>query len=78
MEHIEEVMRKFTLSESEREGVCLGKEELEKGIKECRLSLIGSVWGERAANITGMRSFASHAWPQLRNVKITEIKVNMF
>nr|XP_027101523.1 uncharacterized protein LOC113722408 [Coffea arabica] len=46
MEHIEEVMRKFTLSESEREGVCLGKEELEKGIKECRLSLIGRVWGK--------------------------------
>ena len=43
MEHIEELLRKFTLSESEREGVCLGNEKLEKGIKECRLSLIGKV-----------------------------------
>ena len=47
MEHIKKVLRKFTLSESEREGVCLGKEELEKGINECRLSLIGKVWGEK-------------------------------
>nr|XP_027108780.1 uncharacterized protein LOC113728590 [Coffea arabica] len=78
MEHIEEVMRKFTLSANEKEGVCLGLEDLEKGVKECRLSLIGRVWGDRTANITGMRSFATNVWPQLKNVKITEIKVNMF
>ena len=43
MERIEEVLRKFPLSESEREGVCLENEKLEEGIKECKLSLIGKV-----------------------------------
>ena len=78
MDHIEEVLRKFTLSEEERTSICLEEGELERGIKECELSLIGKVWGEKQANIMGIRSFAHSMWPQLRNVRITEIRANMF
>ena len=45
MENIEEVLRKFKLSEEEREGVRLDEEEVAKGSLECKQSLIGKVWG---------------------------------
>ena len=78
MENIEEVLRKFKLSEEEREGVCLEEKEVAKRVLVCRLSLIRKVWGEKQANIGGMRSFVSGMWSQVKNVKVIEIGRNCF
>ena len=47
MEGIEEVLRKFRLSEEKRVGVQLEEEEVVIGVLECKQSLIGKVWGDK-------------------------------
>ena len=71
-------MKKFTLSSTKKEGVWLEKEEFTKGVDECSLSLLGNIQGEKIANINGIRSFAEHMWFHLKNLKVTEIRTNMF
>ena len=78
MDSIEEVLRKFKLSEEERDGVCLEEEEMAQGVRECELSLIGKVWGDKLANIGGIRSFVGVMWPQVRNLRVVEIGRNLF
>ncbi|XP_027157572.1 uncharacterized protein LOC113759204 [Coffea eugenioides] len=78
MDTLEEVMRRFSLSNSEKEGVWLDEEEITKGVEECSLSLIGKVWGEKKANSTGVRSFADNMWLHPKNLKVTEIRTNLF
>ena len=43
MENIEDVLRRFKLSEEEREGIRLDEKEVAKEILECKQSLIGKV-----------------------------------
>lgn len=43
MDNIEEVLRRFKLSEGDRGGICLEEEEVAKGVLEYKLSLIGKV-----------------------------------
>ncbi|XP_027090153.2 uncharacterized protein [Coffea arabica] len=78
MESIKEVLRKFKLSEEEREGVRLDEEEVAKGFLECKQSLIGKVWGEKLANIGGIKSFANNMWPQVKHPKVVETGRNLF
>ena len=78
MENIEEVLRRFKFSEKERDGVHLDNKEMAKGVLECKLSLIGKVWGEKQTNIRGVKSFANSMWPQVNNLKVMEIGRNLF
>ena len=71
-------MRRFTLSNSERQGVWLEEEEFTKGVEECSLSLMGKVWGEKKANTNGVKSFAENMWLHPKNLKVTEIQTNLF
>ncbi|XP_071929195.1 uncharacterized protein [Coffea arabica] len=78
MENIEEVLRKFKLSEEENEGVRLDEEVVAKGFLECKQSLIGKMWGEKLANIGGIKSFANNMWSQVKHPKVVEIGRNLF
>lgn len=78
MEEIEEVLKKFKLSNTEHEGIWLGEDDLAKGVEECSLSLIGKVGGEKIANSAGMKSFATNMWSHPKQLKVTEIGKNMF
>lgn len=78
MDGIEEVLRRFKLSDGEREGVSLDDEELAPGVEECKLSLIGKVWGDKRANVGGIRNFAGSMWSQVRIGKVVEIGRNLF
>lgn len=78
MENIEDILRRFNLSEEERDGVRLEKEEVAKGVLECNMSLIGRVWGDKQANIGGLRSFVNSMWSQAKNLKVMEIGRNLF
>ena len=78
MENIEDILRRFNLSEEERDGVRLEKEEVAKGVLECNMSLIGRVWGDKQANIGGLRSFVNNMWSQVRILKVVEVGRNLF
>ncbi|XP_071917145.1 uncharacterized protein [Coffea arabica] len=77
-EDLEEILRKFALTEDETGGVELDSTDLAQGVVECQLSIIGRVVGEKTANIAGIKSFASNMWPFARNLRVVEIGVNMF
>lgn len=70
--------QRFVLNPAEREGVDLGVEEVQQSLRECNLSLIGKVVGERIVNFTGIKNFTGHAWGYPRNLKVTELKANLF
>ncbi|XP_027182378.1 uncharacterized protein LOC113780799 [Coffea eugenioides] len=77
-EELEEVLRKFVLTEAEVDGVELDGSDVVHGVAECKLSIIGKVIGEKFANISGIKSFANNMWPFARKLKVVEIGVNLF
>ena len=77
-EELEEVMRKFDLSEKEEAGIQIAGDDIFQGVAECKMSIIGKVIGEKVANITGIKSFTSNIWIFAKNVKVVEIGVNLF
>ena len=53
-EELEEVLRKFALSEKEVSGVQINGEDVSKGLAECKVSIIDKVRGEKIVNISGI------------------------
>lgn len=76
-EELAEVLQRFKLSSKEAEGVVVTDDAFEKE-GECRLSLIGKVIGEKAANFTGIRNFVNFMWNHPKNLKVVELGVNLF
>lgn len=73
-----EIMETFVLSTKEKEGSELVIDDLQEGIKKCRLSLIGKIKGEKVANFTGVRNFVLNAWGYPKKLKIAEIGTNKY
>ena len=51
-EDITVAFQRFDLTEVDKEGIDLSLEDIEKGIDDCRLSLLGKIMGEKVANFT--------------------------
>ena len=77
-EELEDVLRKFDLSEKEVACIQIEGEDTFQGVEICRMSIIGKVIGKKVANIIGIKSFTSNMWMFAKNVKVVEIGVNLF
>ncbi|XP_027158430.1 uncharacterized protein LOC113760055 [Coffea eugenioides] len=77
-EKLEDAIRKFALSDKELESTDLGGEELDGGIQECQLSLVGRIKGEKVVNFVGVKNFVNSAWGYPRNLRIIELGPNIF
>ena len=77
-EELEEVLRKFELTDKEVNGIQLEGGEVFQGIEECKMGIIGKVVGEKNVNISGIKSFSSNLWSFAKNLRVIEIGVNMF
>ena len=78
MEDLEKVMKKFSLTEVEQNGIHLEDLDVVSGRNEDALSLIRKLYGEKVANIRGIRSFACNMWKHPKNLKIEELRQNLF
>ena len=78
MEDLERIMEKFSLSSIEQEKVSLEDIDVKSCREECKLSLIGKVFGEKMANILGIKSFANNMWNYPKNLKVIELGNNLF
>ena len=54
-----EVLHKFALSNKEKRGSQLDLGVVDDGILECQQSIVGKVKGEKIANYTGVKNFAT-------------------
>ena len=77
-EELADAISKFALSEKELEGTDLGSEEIDRGILECQLSLVGRIRGEKVVNFVGVKNFVNSAWGYPRNLRIIELGPNLF
>ena len=77
-EDLEEVLRKFVLSEKEAGGIQIEGEDVLQSLDECKRSVIGKVFGDKVAHIAGVRSFASNMWIFAKNLRIVEIGIKKF
>ncbi|XP_027103144.1 uncharacterized protein [Coffea arabica] len=77
-EELADAIRKFDLSDKELEGTDLGVGEIDIGIQECQLSLVGRIKGEKVANFVGVKNFVTTAWGYPRNLRIIELGPNLF
>ena len=78
VEELEEVLRKFVLSEKETNGIQIEGTDAIQGLAECRKSIIGKVAGDKVANLAGMTSFTNNMWTFAKNLIVVEIGVNLF
>ena len=51
-DELEEVLKKFALSNLEQNGTWLDMDDINPGITECENSIIGKIRGEKVANFT--------------------------
>ena len=70
--------KKFDLGEKEIEAVDLRWGDVEVGMEECKLSLVGTIIGKKIANFTGVKNFTNHVWGYPRNMRVTELGPNVF
>lgn len=77
-EDLVEIIQKFSLSNKELEGAILDEEDVDTGIMECQLSLIGRIKGAKVANYTGVKNFVTMAWSYPRSLKVAELGPNLF
>lgn len=61
-EELIEIMERFKLSDKETKGTCLKLIDVQGGVKECELSLIGKVIGDKVVNIDGIRNLTKQVW----------------
>ena len=69
---------RFDLNPEEEEGVDLSLADIQQSVEECQLSLLDEVIGKKITNFTGIKSFTAHVWGYPRNLKVTELKANLF
>nr|XP_027120633.1 uncharacterized protein LOC113737637 [Coffea arabica] len=70
--------KRFDLNPEEEEGVDMSFEDIQQSVEECQLSLMGKVIGEKVTNFTGIKNFTAHVWGYPKNLKVTELKANLF
>ncbi|XP_027157976.1 uncharacterized protein LOC113759597 [Coffea eugenioides] len=77
-EELVEVLQKFALSEKEVGSTLLDLGDLDEGIIECQGSIIGKIRGEKIANFTGVKNFATLAWSYPKGLRVAELGPNVF
>nr|XP_027083817.1 uncharacterized protein LOC113706127 [Coffea arabica] len=77
-DELEEVLKKFALSNLEQNGAWLEMDDIDIGITECKNSIIGKIRGEKVANFTGVKNFVTAAWGYPKDLTMTELGPNLF
>lgn len=77
-EEIVDILQKLELLGSEKEGVDLEGEDIIQGMKGCENSVIGKVFGEKAANYNRIKSFVNNVWNYPKGLTVVELGVNLF
>lgn len=69
---------RFRLKETEDQGVVLCEDDVEKCKEECSRSILGKIWGRKAANFTGLKSTLNQLWCRHGDLKIIELGFNYY
>ena len=77
-EDLVDVLQKFVLSNKEMGSTLLDLGDLDEGITECQGSIIGRIRGEKIANFTGVKNFATLAWSYPKGMKVAELGPHVF
>lgn len=68
----------FKLKEPEDQGVVLCEGDVEKCKEECSRSIMGKIWGKKAANFTGLKSTLNRLWCHRGDLKVIEQGFNYY
>lgn len=71
-------LQSFNLLEEEARGIQLELRDIQISYEECRRSLIGKVFGNKATNFIGLRNTLSGIWNTSKPFKIWELGNNLF
>ncbi|CAA0817405.1 Unknown protein [Striga hermonthica] len=77
-EDLTDKLRKFKLSEKEEKGLEISNVDIEEGMKECQLSLLGKIYGEKKANYNGLKATLNNIWVTKNQFFIKNIGPNLF
>ncbi|CAA0825976.1 Unknown protein [Striga hermonthica] len=77
-EDLSEKLRKFKLSDKEKNGLSIAEEDVAHGFQECQLSLIGKIYGEKKANINGLKTTLHNIWFTKEQFFIKNIGFNLY
>ncbi|XP_071906103.1 uncharacterized protein [Coffea arabica] len=77
-DELEEILKKFALSNLEQKGAWLELDDVDPGVSECKSSLIGKIRGEKVANYTGVKNFVTVAWGYPKELTMIELGPNLF
>lgn len=69
---------KFRLKEKEEERIELVVLDIKYSKEECEKSVLGRIWGAKAANFSGLRNTFSKQWSQKGDLKVVELGFNYF
>ncbi|GER38816.1 RNA-directed DNA polymerase (reversetranscriptase)-related family protein [Striga asiatica] len=75
---ITEKLQKFTLSDREKSRVRLSDEDIEPGLQECNLSLIGKIVGDKKVNMGGLKTTMGVIWRTSRPFSVRILGHNHF
>ena len=73
MDDLEEAFQKFALTSREQGVICIEEEDVCKGVSECKLSLVGKIYGDKIANVAGIKSFITNTWNYPRILMTQEL-----
>lgn len=77
-EELVDIMSRFDLNSKEKGDSEVKLEEMEEGLKVCKLSLIGKIVGEKVANYIGVKNYVQGAWSNTKKIKVIELGVNFY
>ncbi|CAA0830121.1 Unknown protein [Striga hermonthica] len=59
---LEEDFKNFNLSAKEEDGIEIAEDDIKARMKECALSLMGSLFGEKRASFMGLKNTMQNIW----------------
>lgn len=72
------IISKFVLSNKKKEHTEISDEVQSCGLKECQLSIISKIIGEKRENFVRVKNFVQTSWGCSKRVKVAEIEANLF
>ncbi|CAA0834243.1 Unknown protein [Striga hermonthica] len=75
---LEEKFLKFGLSEKEEEGLEIADADVAPTVSECKLSLLGKVYGDKKANFYGLKTTLGSIWTTKHPFTIKSLGDNIF
>ncbi|CAA0809678.1 Unknown protein [Striga hermonthica] len=77
-DELSEKLKKFRLSEKEVNGLEISEDDFEVDLRDCKLSLIGKIYGEKKANFGGLKTTLSNIWSTEAPFTVRSIGANLF